>query len=564
MKELKQFLWEFFMKNKALFLMSGIFIFIVPIRDILLPLLYSRVVNAISKGQSFVQPLIIVTCLLVLLQVLDFAADYHDTHFLPKLQAFLRSKIMMKLLDKYENSIQELEIGEINTKLVKLPSVITSLIDRMKNFMIPNMLLHSCAIALFFYVDKYLGIAMLITVVIMYIVISFAPQKCDMITMKRDKAFNQLHEEIDDNLRNLYSIYGTNQKKQEISRIERYGEHYNKLYKKTTLCSFKLRSVISPFVMLFIVFLMFRINYIIKKKQVKMSLFIPVFFITLYIINSFMAMDDQLKHIIFDWGIVKSSMDLIRPLPNETKRNSNNSDDSNDGNDSNVDYSKGIGLKNVSFKYPNSNHMILNNLSLHINHGEKVVILGDIGCGKSTVLKLLLKYYKQSSGTVYYDGKSFDDMTIHEIRSRVGYVPQVPVLFNRSIMENILYGNTHTTREEVEELLAEVGLLEDFKKHKNGLDTKVGKNGSVLSGGQRQLVWCLRVMLSNPEVLILDEPTSSIDEKSKKTLRVLLERFMEKKTVIMVTHDPAIVSFGKKFVVIKEGQVESIKNSSSF
>lgn len=554
MKELKQFLWEFFMKNKGLFLLSGLFICIVPIRDILLPLLYSHVVNAINKGQSFVKPLVIVTTLLVMLQLLDFAADYHDTHFLPKLQAFLRSKIMMKVLDKYENSIQELEIGEINTKLVKLPSVITSLIDRMKNFMIPNMLLHSCAIALFFYVDKYLGLSMMITVVIMYVVISLAPQKCDNVTMQRDKAFNQLHEEIDDNLRNLYSIYGTNQKKQEISRIERYGEYYNRLYKKTTLCSFKLRSLISPFVMCFIVVLMLRINHMIKTKQVKMSLFIPVFFITLYIINSFMAMDDQLKHIIFDYGIVKSSMDLIKPLPNQ-KTNYNNVTE--------VNPAKGIGLKNVTFKYPNSNHLILNNISLHINAGEKVVILGDIGCGKSTILKLLLKYYKQTSGTVYYDNKSYDDMTLHEIRSRVGYVPQVPVLFNRSIIENILYGNKHTTRKEVEDLLSEIGLLEDFNKHEKGLDAKVGKNGSVLSGGQRQLVWCLRVMLSNPEVLILDEPTSSIDEKSKKTLRVLLERFMKDKTVIMVTHDPAIVSFGKKFVVIKEGQVASIRNGSS-
>lgn len=558
MKELKQFLWEFFMKNKGLFLMSGLFIFIVPIRDIALPLLYSNVVNAINKGESFLKPLMIVTLLLVFLQLLDFAADYHDTHFLPKLQAFLRSKIMMKVLDKYENSIQELEIGEINTKLVKLPSVITSLIDRMKNFMIPNMLLHSCAIALFFYVDKYLGLSMMVTVIIMYVVISLAPQKCDNVTMQRDKAFNQLHEEIDDNLRNLYSIYGTNQKKQEISRIEKYGEHYNKLYKKTTLCSFKLRSLISPFVMCFIVVLMLRINHMIKTKQVKMSLFIPVFFITLYIINSFMAMDDQLKHIIFDYGIVKSSMDLIKPLTNQNKQRDN------DNNTRDFDQSKGIGLKDVTFKYPNSNNLILNNISLHINPGDKVVILGDIGCGKSTILKLLLKYYKQTSGTVYYDNKSYDDMTLHEIRSRVGYVPQVPVLFNRSIIENILYGNKKTTRKEVEALLSEIGLLEDFSKHKNGLDAKVGKNGSVLSGGQRQLVWCLRVMLSNPEVLILDEPTSSIDEKSKKTLRVLLERFMKDKTVIMVTHDPAIVSFGKKFVVIKEGQVESIKTGSNF
>jgi ABC-type multidrug transport system fused ATPase/permease subunit len=555
MKEVKEILWEFFKENKFLFLISAIFIFIVPIRDIILPLLYSQVVDAINKGTNFMKPLIVVACLLVFLQVLDFASDYHDTHLLPKLQAFIRSRIMVKLLDKYENSIQELEIGEINTKLAKLPSVITSLIERMKNFMIPNMLLHATAIALFSYVDKYLGLAMLVTVVIMYVVISLAPQKCDGVTIKRDKAFNRLHEEIDDNLRNLYSIYGTNQKSQEISRIEKYGEEYNKLYKKTTLCSFTLRSMISPFVMGFIVFMMFRINYVIKQKQVKLALFIPVFFITLYIINSFMALDDQLKHIIFDWGVVKSSMDLIKPLKN--KNPTMKSPVSNSPIEEH-----GIGLKNVTFQYPNSDVKILNNISLHINHGEKVVILGDIGCGKSTILKLLLRYYKQTAGTVYYDGKSYDSLPLQQIRKSVGYVPQVPVLFNRTIIENITYGNKKVTREEVEELLDEVGLLQEFNKHKEGLDTKVGKNGSVLSGGQRQLVWCLRVMLSNPEVLILDEPTSSIDEKSKLTLKALLERFMKDKTVIMVTHDPAIVSFGKKFIVIKKGQVESIRGSA--
>lgn len=552
MSAMKKLLWEFFRQNKILFLISSIFIFIVPIHDIVLPLLYSQVVDALNKGRGFVKPLILVTSVLVVLQVLDFLADYHDTRLLPKLQSFVRTRTMMALLDKYEDAIEELEVGAINTKLVKLPGTITSLFERCKNFMVPHMLLHATAIALFFYVDKYLGMSLMVTVVIMYIVISKAPTKCDAITMQRDNAFNILHEEIDDDLRNLFSIYGTNQKHQEVKRIEKYNDKYNSLYRKTTLCSFGLRSMISPVVITFIIVMMMRVNYIIKKKIVKMSLFIPIFFITLYIINSFMALDDQLKHIIFDWGTVKSGLDLLKPLPNKprAKRTAAVAQD----------ISKGIGLQNVSFQYPNSNTKILNDVTLHINHGEAVAVVGDIGSGKSTILKMLLGYYRPSSGFMYYDGKSYDELSLNEVRQRIGYVPQVPVLFNRSIIENITYGNKTVTRQDVEKILEEVGLLQEFKKHKNGLDTKVGKNGSVLSGGQRQLVWCLRVMLSNPEVLILDEPTSSIDEKSKKSLRVLLERFMKGKTVIMVTHDPEIVSFAKKFVIVKQGHIVDIKN----
>jgi ABC-type multidrug transport system fused ATPase/permease subunit len=561
MHKIRELLWEFFKENKGMFLVASVFLCIVPIHDIVLPLLYSQVVNAINNGTSFIIPLIIVTSVLVLLQVLDFMNDFNDTRLFPKLQTFIRSRTMMSLLDKYEDAIEDLEIGEINTKMVKLPSVITSFFERCKNFLIPHMLLHLSAICLFFYVDKYLGLTMLVTVVILYSVLMQGPKKCDVTTVKRDQAFNKLHEEIDDSLRNLYSIYGTNQKENEVKRLEKFNEIYNSYFRKTTLCSFGLRAMISPVVIAFIIILMARIHQMVQHKLVDMSLFVPVFFITLYVINSFMALDDQLKNIIVEWGIIKSSMDL---LDSKGSKGSKGSKDSIENYTDKETDRLGVGLVDATFQYPNSNNKILNGVTLHINHGESVAILGDIGSGKSTILKLLLNYFKPTSGTVYYNNVPYDHLPIQVIRKHIGYVPQVPVLFNRSILDNILYGNTKSTRAEVETVLDEMGLLKEFKKLNNGLDTKIGKNGSVLSGGQRQLVWCLRVMMSNPDVLIMDEPTSSIDEKSKAMLRLLLDKFMKGKTVIMVTHDPAIVSFSKKFVHVKDGKIEKITERNSF
>jgi ABC-type multidrug transport system fused ATPase/permease subunit len=170
---------------------------------------------------------------------------------------------------------------------------------------------------------------------------------------------------------------------------------------------------------------------------------------------------------------------------------------------------------------------------------------------------MLLGYYIPDSGVVYYDGKTYEQLPMKDIRNMIGYVPQVPVLFNRSIIDNILYGNPKVTRKEVEDMLSNFGLLKEFIKHKAGLDTKVGKNGSLLSGGQRQLVWCMRVLLRNPQILILDEPTSSIDEKSKTILSAMLDKYMEDKkhTIVMVTHDPAIMSFATKAIIVKSGQI---------
>jgi ABC-type multidrug transport system fused ATPase/permease subunit len=560
MKELQNLLWQFIKENKFLFYSSFIFMLIVPIRDIVLPLLYGTVVTAINNSLPLIIPLIIVTSVLVIIQILEFLSDWHDTKVIPKLQTFIRRKILLHILNKYEDSIEELELGELNTKLVKLPTVIASLLERIKNFLIPNILLHIIAICLFFYIDSHLGFIALITIIILYFIISKGPKKCNSITTKRDKAFNKLHEEIDDGLRNLYSIYGANRKGHEIKRLEKFSDIYNNLLKSTTLCSFSLRSLVSPVVLIFTILLMMRIQYLVSTKTVDLSVFVPVFFITLYLINSFMSLDDHLKHLIVEIGIIMSSIDVLKPIVKNNSANKNTNKNTN--NNQHIKQDKGIGLSNVSFKFQNAKNKTLDNVNLHINHGEKVVILGDIGSGKSTILKVLLGYYKPTEGFAYYDDKQYNNLSLQEIRKKIGYVPQVPVLFNRSILENILYGNNNVSEKDVEKLLEELGVLKEFNKHSNGLNTKVGKNGSLLSGGQRQLVWCLRVLLSNPEVLILDEPTSSIDEKSKIILRNMLERFMKDKTVIMVTHDPAIMSFAKKIVIIKAGHIDSIKTVS--
>lgn len=555
MDELRQLLWDFFLENKLLFITSLLFLFVVPIHDIVVPLLYGNIVTAINKGANVMKPLVIVTCTLVILQFIDFWNDYTDTHLFPKLQAFIRSRIMTKLLNRYEDSIEELRTGEINTKIIKLPGTITQFIERCKNQIIPNMLLHACAIGLFFYVDTVMGVSLLVTVFVLYFVLLRGPNKCEKPTLERDSAFNNLHEEIDDNLRNLYSIYGTNQKAQEVKRIESYNLVYNQKFRDTVLCSFKLRTFVSPMVISFILILMFRTKILVDAKKVHPTLLVPVFFITLYIINSFMSVDDLLKQNIMEWGIIKGSMDLLQTpqKSRKNKRNVRNSD---------IPKTPGIGLKNVTFKYPGSDNYILNGVTLHINEGESVAILGDIGSGKSTILKLMLNYFEPTTGTVYYNGTSYDSLTVQTIRKKIGYVPQVPILFNRTIMENIRYGNSHVTREYVNKILDEMGLLKEFRKLKHGVDTRIGKNGSLLSGGQRQLVWCLRVMLSNPEVLILDEPTSSIDEQSKLLLRALLERFMKNKTVIMVTHDPKITSFASKYVYVDKGRIARVQTKT--
>jgi len=157
---------------------------------------------------------------------------------------------------------------------------------------------------------------------------------------------------------------------------------------------------------------------------------------------------------------------------------------------------------------------------------------------------------------MYLDGVPYAHIQAIDLRRRVGYVPQTPILFNRSIIDNILYGNVRYTRNDVENIMKFFGVYDEFANTEHGLDTNIGKNGSRLSGGQRQLIWCMRVLLYDPDILILDEPTASIDEKTKRVLHSMLNIIMQNKTVIMVTHDPFLEGIASRIVTIKQGRVE--------
>jgi ABC-type multidrug transport system fused ATPase/permease subunit len=239
--------------------------------------------------------------------------------------------------------------------------------------------------------------------------------------------------------------------------------------------------------------------------------------------------------------------------PNSTRHNTARSE---------IPQSEGIGMSHVSFAFPNSNEDTLKDITFNVKKGEKVVLLGDIGTGKSTILKLLLKFNEPKTGTIYLNGVAYNDMDTKELKRKVGYMPQQPLLFNRSVIENITYGVNGVTRKDVEALIKKIGVEGEFTNLEDGLDTKIGKNGSRLSGGQRQVVWCLRTIVQNPDIVIMDEPTASLDDKGRSTLIMILDVIMKDKTVIIVTHDKGLLDMADRRLFVKNGMIEENEKSS--
>ncbi|MFZ5798088.1 MAG: type I secretion system permease/ATPase [Desulfobulbus sp.] len=214
-----------------------------------------------------------------------------------------------------------------------------------------------------------------------------------------------------------------------------------------------------------------------------------------------------------------------------------------------------IELTNVSFAYPGSTTEVLKNLNLKISAGERVAIIGPIGSGKTTIGRLLLGLYEPTSGMVAVDGTDIRQIDPSELRHLIGCVPQDVTLFSGTIRDNIILGTYGIDDTDIFRAAELAGVTRFVKKNPLGFDMQVGEQGKGLSGGQRQSVAIARALLLDPPVLLFDEPTSSMDNKTESSLKKKLKKIVEGKTFILVTHRASLLDLVDRIVVVDSGTV---------
>lgn len=214
-----------------------------------------------------------------------------------------------------------------------------------------------------------------------------------------------------------------------------------------------------------------------------------------------------------------------------------------------------IEFKNVDFSYKESKYKILNNLNVTIKKGEKVAILGKIGTGKSTLLKLIMNLYEPTNGSILVDEVDVRQIDPIDLRSSIGVVPQEPFLFMGTIKDNITIGEQYVSDEELISVSKIAGLDEFLGRHEAGFDLMVGERGDGLSGGERQSVTLARALISDPNILMLDEPTNSMDSQTEKAFIGKLKNIIHDKTVIIVTHKTSILELVDRVIVLDNGNI---------
>ncbi|MFT7120400.1 MAG: ABC-type multidrug transport system fused ATPase/permease subunit [Neolewinella sp.] len=213
-----------------------------------------------------------------------------------------------------------------------------------------------------------------------------------------------------------------------------------------------------------------------------------------------------------------------------------------------------IAYEGVRFNYPTRPDVeVLKSISLRIKSGQKIALVGSSGSGKSTIMKLLLRFYPINEGQITVNGKPIDDYDLDFFRQNLALVPQEVLLFGGSIRENIAYGDLTATDEEIMEAAVQANAFDFIEKFPEGFDTLVGDRGIQLSGGQRQRVAIARAILKNPAILLLDEATSSLDAESERVVQEALNRLMEGRTSIIIAHRLATIREVDQIYVIDNG-----------
>ena len=229
--------------------------------------------------------------------------------------------------------------------------------------------------------------------------------------------------------------------------------------------------------------------------------------------------------------------------------------------DLNAESLKGIDgkiiFRNITYKYLDKNILALNNINLEINPGESLAIVGPSGSGKSTLINLILRFFDPDEGEVLIGDQNIKKVKIVSLRESIAIVSQDTLLFHGTVCENITFGKQNATKEDIIKSAKEAGSHDFIQKLPNGYDTMIGESGANLSGGERQRIAIARAILRNPKILILDEPTSSLDSEAENKIKVTLSAISKNRTTITIAHRLSTVINADRIVVLDQGKIVS-------
>ena len=468
-----------------------------------------------------------------------------ETSIIPSFNKYVSNFLFQKIIYFYENNYADLELGKIVTRINSLPSIIRELTTDLFTWIVPKIITLTIINIYFFYYDYRLGLVSLVFLLLIFYYNFFSYDACIKISNQRYILFENKSEEIQDKLSNLYAIYSSNKINDEVENFNNINEKFRVYQNKSMKCSSNIKNNNNLFTVLFFVCMISYIAYLYKQGKFSKETVIALFLTLNFYIPSLNTVVTYLPDYTNHMGIITSVNDYIKLINVDRVEKP----------EINLTLGK-INIKKLTFGYTDEKK-ILENFDLTINPNDKIAIIGPSGNGKSTLIKLIMGYYKVPDGTIFIDDQDINKFSLSSLRKQVSYINQNTKLFNKTIIENIQYGND-LSAEQIHLLIDKYTLQSIFKNLPNGFNTNVGVNGDSLSGGQKQIIQLLRTYNKKNKIVILDEPTSALDNESRLAVTKIISDISLNSTLIIITHDDQNLNLVNKIIKLKEGKI--IKN----
>lgn len=576
---------DFWRKEKSLVVQNLSFSALWPIHDVLVPALTGIVVAAVEARRPFGRPLCVLIGIIVAFNFAYILVTFHDGVFVPRLQAFARERMLTGMLQQDASLVQgreedDLRTGEATSRMARVPALAVSVLDNIKGWTVPYVVSFVVTSIYVTVLDKWIGLVLMAGVSVVLAIILSAPRWCKLAGERQERALLAIHERTEDILRNATIVHSAGTAPAEIQSMGILERAYQACYMTTIKCIIGKR--LAAVCVMAITMVAFAVQCRRKMALPKTSpdfmpvaRFVTIFMVLIQMWGTLAWLMGLFNDIVMDYAALGVETQVKANATNGHGQVTSHELSGTPNLDPNLDPlnkewgtcgrpagrgGAAVVFRSVTYVVSTKTRPILDRVTFEIRANERVAITGSIGSGKTTLLRMLMRFRAPTSGAIFLDGTDIGSVPLVDLRRRVGYANQHPILFDRSIIDNLTYGCRRTPGLEARarQLLQEVGLANAFGGDGSDLTMLVGKNGGRLSGGQRQIVQLVRTLLWDPEVLVLDEVTTSLDSVTKVSILRLLRRMAQGRTVILVTHDPDLVqALAQRVVRLHRGKIEA-------
>lgn len=515
-----------------------------PLELIVLSYLSGKIFTLLTKVKTKQRQVIVFTmsffCIYFFIELTIVIRDCYDSFIVPHLEREIRNYVINSVMDKNEIHLDQLEIGEIVVRFLKTPAYSLYSYTILTKFIIPFIASLIFLGVYILYLNRRVGIAYFIFFSIYSVIMFYSCMRMLAMTKQKMAQEMDMFNKIEDVLSNIQTIYTSNTIDKEKQFIDHEQKQYIKIHQQEMRLNNKIKLGLSSYCVVAVISLFLLSIHLYRKKQLSQETLVSIVTLLLFMCRFLGYTSRKIIEGMITIGSFLDSNQFIHKLYTDTFQDGMLVDFIDRGE---------IHFDNVSFRYNDRSPYIFKDLDILIPPGSRIVLIGDSGSGKTTFLRLVLGFHIIEGGSVKIDNTNIAQSKRRYLRNKIAYINQNTKLFDRTILENILYGSQNYNEQDVQKFIQENNLSSMFNKTPEGLHTKAGKGGEKLSGGMRQIILLMRCVFKDCPIVILDECTSSIDQKHRQYAIVIIKKMFHSKTVICVSHDSDIINlFDKKLV----------------